>query len=234
MDEPPPRARPPAAPGWAGRAGWPASPAEEDLPPSARWYGTPAAPSRHRIPRGLRRPLLGLLALAVCAGAVAGAVLLVVRVVSAPPPPARVADPAAGVGYPLPAGWRQGALPPVTGFTSAAGNGRDVTVMVRPGEPAADPREAVTGLADLYSRLLLHGDEVEVEDDRAVAAGGWTGHSRTLRAEYRDVVNRPAYLRVVLLTGPGGDPVVVVAVAESDDPRVRGEIDQVIAGIRRE
>ncbi|GIH74824.1 hypothetical protein [Planobispora longispora] len=248
MDEPPRRARPSAAPGWgpgrAGRpasSGWgpgrarpPASPAEEDLPPSARWYGTPAAPSRHRIPRGLRRFLLGLLALAVCAGTVAGVVFLVARALSPASPAARVSDRAAGVGYPLPAGWRQGAVPPVTGFTSAAGDGRTVTVMVGPGEPAADPREATAGLADLYARLLLHGDEVKVQDDRSVSAGGWTGHSRTLRAEYRDLVNRPAYLRVVLLTGPGGAPVVVVAVAESDDPRVHAAIDQVIAGIRRE
>ncbi|MBG0828376.1 hypothetical protein HS041_11425 [Planomonospora sp. ID67723] len=248
MDEPPRRTRPPQEPpgrarpsreaGWSsalpGRAWPPEASGEDDLPPSARWYGTPAMPPRRRIPRRLRRPLLGLLALTVCVAVAAGATALVLRIVSSPDPSSgRVTDRAAGVGYPLPAGWRQGAVPPVTGFTSVAGDGAAVTVMVGPGEPAADPRAATAELADLYGRLLLHGDEVEVDDDRPISAGGWTGHSRTLRAEYRDVVNGPAHLRVVFLTGPGGSPVVVVAVAKPGGPRTHAGIEEVIAGIRR-
>ncbi|GAA3444743.1 hypothetical protein [Planomonospora venezuelensis] len=232
-----PHRAPPGEPGWSaalpGRARPYEASGDDDLPPSARWYGTPATPPRRRVPRRLRRLLLGALALAACAAVAVAAGVLALRTLPSADPPARVSDPAAGVGYPLPAGWRQGAVPPVTGFTSAAGDGAAVTVLVGPGEPAADPREAAVGLADLYGRLLLHGDEVEVDDDRPVAAGGWTGHSRTLRAEYRDVVNGPAYLRVVFLTGPGGPPVVVVAVAKPDGPGVRAGIEAVVAGIRR-
>ncbi|MFF5209740.1 hypothetical protein [Streptosporangium sp. NPDC000396] len=219
-DERPRRARLPVGAG-----------SQDDLPPSARWYGTPAAPPR-RVPSRLRRRLLGSLALVAGAGIVVAGVALVPRAQPSSSPPGRVGDPAAGVGYPLLEGWRVGAVVPVTGFTSVAGKDGTATVMTRPAEPVTDVRKATVELTDLYARLLLHGDEVTVVDDRAVTVGGRSGHSRSLRAEYRDVVNRPSYLRVVFLTDPGGRPVVVVGMAQPDDPRLRAEIDAVIAGVR--
>ncbi|GII01229.1 hypothetical protein [Planobispora takensis] len=255
MDEPPHRMRPPqeppqrprrprrarpydpvTRPGWSPvRPGTARSPEahgepQEDLPPSARLYGAPVAPPRHGIPRRLRRPLIGLLVLVICAGAVTGVAVLAVRSLSSAEP-ARVTDRVAGAGYRLPAGWNRAASPPVTGFTSAAGDGRTVTVLVGPGEPVTDARRSATELADLYSKLLLHGDEVKVEEDEAVTVGGWTGHSRALRAQYRDVVNLPAYLRVVVLTRPSGPPVVLLAVARPDGPGPRAAIDAVVAGL---
>ena len=205
----------------------------DDLPPSARWYGTPVAPPPRRTGGRLRRLLLVSLTLTVCGGIIAGVVVLVLRVLPAPAsPPGRVSDMAAGVSYPLPEGWLAGTVPPVTAFTSVAGNGGTATVMVRPGEPVTDVRKATVELSELYARLLLHGDEVEVLDDQPITVGGRTGHSRSLRAVYRDVVNRPAYLHVTFLTGSGGRPVVVVAVAQPDDLRLRAEIDLVVIGIR--
>jgi hypothetical protein len=201
----------------------------DDLPPSARWYGTPIAPPQPR-PGRLRGLLLVLLTLVVGGGVIAGAVVLVLRSVP-DPPPGRVTDPVAGVGYRLPEGWLAGTVPPVTGFTSVAGDGVNTTVMVRPAEPAADVRAAAAELSDLYGRLLLHGDKVKVVDDTEIAVGARTGHARSLRAEYLDIVNRPAYLRVVFLTGGGGRPVVVVGMAQPDDPVSRAEIDTVIAGL---
>ncbi|MBB2909973.1 hypothetical protein FHS43_001219 [Streptosporangium becharense] len=206
----------------------------DDLPPSARWYGTPIPPPSRRTGR-LRRMARALLVAGIYVGVITGIVagmVAVIRALPEPPPPARASDPAAGVSHPLPEGWSAGAEPPVTAFTSAAGDGRTVTVMVRPAEPAADARQATAELGDLYARLLLHGDEVDVVDDRPITVGGRTGHSRAVRAEYLDVVNRPAYLRVVLLTGGGARPVVVVAVAQPDDPAVRAEIETVIQGLR--
>ncbi|WP_433253253.1 hypothetical protein ACQPYK_09550 [Streptosporangium sp. CA-135522] len=211
----------------------------DDLPPSARLYGAPIAPPGRRIPGRLRRRLPGLVALVAGAGVVIAGAVLAPRILPASAPPAtRVSDPDAGVGYPLPQGWRAGTVPPVTAFTAVAGSdgtaGGDgvATVMSRPVEPAADARKAAVELADLYARLLLHGDEVEVVDERPVTVGGRTGYSRSLRAEYRDVVNRPAYLRVVFLTGAAGRPVVMMGMAQPDDPRLRAEIDTVIAGVR--
>ncbi|MDP9860821.1 MULTISPECIES: hypothetical protein [Streptosporangium] len=228
-----PRARPVGEPEDGGGRGSAVGVPPDDLPPSARWYGTPAAPPRSRLPGRLRRRLLALTALAAGAGTVAvAAVVLAPRVLPAAPPPAVVSDRLAGVGYPLPEGWRAGTVPPVTEFTAVAGRGGEATVMSRPAEPVTDVRKATVELADIYARLLLHGDEVEVVDDRAVTVGGRSGHSRALRAEYRDVVNRPAYLRVVFLTGAGGRPVVVVGMAQPDDPRLRAEIDTVISGVR--
>ncbi|GAA2885648.1 hypothetical protein GCM10010517_49310 [Streptosporangium fragile] len=202
----------------------------DDLPPSARWYGTPIPPPPRKTGR-LRRLARVLLVLAACAGIVAGMVA-VIRALPEPPPPTRASDPVAGVSHPLPAGWTAGTVPPVTAFTSSAGDGGTVTVMIRPAEPATDARAAAVELSDLYARLLLHGDEVEVVDDRSIAVGGRAGHSRSVRAEYVDVVNRPAYLRVVFLAGTGARPVVVVAVAQPDDPTVRAEIETVIQGLR--
>ncbi|MFG1753765.1 hypothetical protein [Streptosporangium sandarakinum] len=207
-------------------------PKEDDLPPSARWYGAPAAPAPARVSGPLRRVLLGLLAVLVAGGAVAWGAALLLRTLPSSPGPAAVSDPAAGVRYPLPEGWRTGGPPPVTGFTSVAGRDGLVTVLTRPADPVTDARKETVRLADLYGRLLLHGDEVKVVEDREVTVGGRTGYSRTLRAEYRDVVNRPAYLRVVFLTGQTGPPVVVLAAAQPDDPRTRAELDTVVAGIR--
>ncbi|MGV9539446.1 hypothetical protein ACWDR9_38075 [Streptosporangium sandarakinum] len=243
--EPPP---PPARPRRARHAGMPKEeglpaparrygglagvPKEDDLPPSARWYGTPAAPAPARVSGPLRRVLLGLLAVLVAGGAVAWGAALLLRTLPSPSGPAAVSDPAAGVRYPLPEGWRTGGPPPVTGFTSVAGRDGLVTVLTRPADPVTDARKETVRLADLYGRLLLHGDEVKVVEDREVTVGGRTGYSRTLRAEYRDVVNRPAYLRVVFLTGQTGPPVVVLAAAQPDDLRTRAELDTVVAGIR--
>ncbi|MFF0310181.1 hypothetical protein ACFYSC_22345 [Streptosporangium sp. NPDC004379] len=207
-------------------------PREDDLPPSARLYGAPAAPAQARVPGPLRRVLLVLLAVLVAGGAVAWGAALLLRTLPSSSGPAAVSDPAAGVRYPLPEGWRTGGPPPVTGFTSVAGRDGLVTVLTRPADPVTDARKETVRLADLYGRLLLHGDEVKVTEDREVTVGGRTGYSRTLRAEYRDVVNRPAYLRVMFLTGRTGPPVVVLAAAQPDDPRTRAEIDTVVAGIR--
>ncbi|MET9065387.1 hypothetical protein ACWDR1_04040 [Streptosporangium sandarakinum] len=207
-------------------------PKEDDLPPSARWYGAPAAPAPARVSGPLRRVLLGLLAVLVAGGAVAWGAALLLRTLPSSSGPAAVSDPAAGVRYPLPEGWRTDGPPPVTGFTSVAGRDGLVTVLTRPADPVTDARKETVRLADLYGRLLLHGDEVKVVEDREITVGGRTGYSRTLRAEYRDVVNRPAYLRVVFLTGQTGPPVVVLAAAQPDDPRTRAELDTVVAGIR--
>ncbi|MFC4589278.1 hypothetical protein [Sphaerisporangium corydalis] len=211
---------------------WPA-PQEEGLPPSARLYGAPAPPSRVRMPSWLRRALVLVVGLAAGVAVVAGAVALVMSRLNAPGPPVDVVDTAAGVSYPVPEGWRRGTVPPVTGFTSVAGADGAALVMSRPGESVdvSGPRAAAIDLADLYSRLLLHGDTVDVVDDRTVSAGGFTGHSRALRASYTDVVNQPSYLRVTLLT-KDGRTVVLLGMAQPDDPRRRAEIDAVLKGVR--
>ncbi len=151
----------------------------------------------------------------------------------APGPQVDVADPAAGVSYPLPQGWRRGTVPPVTGFTSVATAGGSALVMTRPADSVAvsGPRAATLDLADLYGRLLLHGDTVDVVDDRPITVGGYSGHSRALRAGYTDVVNQPSYLRVTLLTKDDRS-VVVLGLAQPDDPARRAEIDAVVRGLR--
>lgn len=226
---------------WEVHRPWPLDDSSpDDLPPSARWYGTPTAPPPRRAPGRLRRLTFGLVAAVVGVGAGFAVAVLVPRIVlgrapsawASAPQPARVNDLGAGVGYPLPEGWRVGTAPSVTGFTSAGGDGA-ATVMTGPAEPVTDVAGRAIDLADLYGRLLLHGDEVEVVDDRTVTVGGRSGHSRSLRAEYRDVVNRPAYLRVVLLAGSGTRrPVVVIGMAQPDDPRLRAVIDKVISEVR--
>ncbi|GHH67990.1 hypothetical protein GCM10017673_15940 [Streptosporangium violaceochromogenes] len=226
---------------WEIHRPWPLDDSPQDeLPPSARWYGAPAAPPPRRAASRLRRLLVGLVAAVAGAGVGFGIAVLVPRILlQVPPPaqegvprPARVSDPGTGVGYPLPAGWRVGAVPPVTGFTSMASGDEAVTVMTGPADPVTDVPEGTARLADLYGRLLLHGDKVSVVEDRTVTVGGRKGHSRSLRAEYSDVVNRPSYLRVVLLTGLGGRPVVVIGVAQPDLPHLRATIDTVVAGVR--
>ncbi|MFI6508245.1 hypothetical protein ACIBCT_11620 [Streptosporangium sp. NPDC050855] len=201
----------------------------DDLPPSARWYGTPVAPPE-REPGRLRRVLVVLLSLAAVGAVLAGVVALVLWALPTTPP-GRVTDPVAGVSYPLPDSWSAGMTPPVTAFTSVVGDGANTTVMVMPVEPASDVRATTVELSELYARLLLHGDEVKVVDDTEISVGPRTGYTRSLRAEYRDVVNRPSYLRVALLVGRGR-PVVVVGMAQPDDPAFRAEINTVIAGLR--
>ncbi|MEU4829175.1 hypothetical protein [Streptosporangium sp. NPDC023615] len=202
---------------------------DDDLPPSARWYGTPIAPPE-REPGRLRRLLVVLLALAAGGAVLAGAVVLGLRALPSSVP-SRMTDPVAGVTYPLLEDWEAGTTAPVTGFTSVVGDGSSATVMVMPADPAADARAATTELSELYARLLLHGDDVKVVDDTEITVGPRTGYTRSLRAEYRDVVNRPSYLRVTLLTGRGR-PVLVIGMAQPDDPTSRAEINTVIAGLR--
>jgi hypothetical protein len=215
-----------------GERVWP-PPEEEGLPPSARLYGAPDPPSRVRVPSWLRRALVFVLALAAGTALVAGVVSFAASRLNAPGPAVGVVDAAAGVSYRLPAGWRRGTVPPVTGFTSVATLDGSALVMARPGESVAvsGPRAATLELADLYGRLLLHGDTVTVVDDRSVTVAGYTGHSRALRATYTDVVNQPSYLRVTLLS-KGGRSVVFVGLAQPDDPKRRSEIDAVVNGLR--
>jgi hypothetical protein len=196
----------------------------EALPPSARWYGTPVEPPR-RAPRWARRWAVVLLALVLGAGLLVATTIVTVRVLSPGPDVRRVADGAAGVEYPLPEGWRVEPLVPVTGFTSVATDGTGAFVMARPATVQGELRAGLLDLTDLYARLLLHGDTVDVADDRSVTVGGWPGHTRALRAQYKDVVNRPAYLRVTLVTGPEGRAAVLVGLVQPDDQRRRVQID---------
>ncbi|GAA2385290.1 hypothetical protein GCM10010404_47610 [Nonomuraea africana] len=201
----------------------------DTLPPSARLYGAPAAPRR---PRRWPRRAGALLALIVAGGLVAGLATVVLRL--AVPDQARTAmltDATAAVAIPLPEGWRQDPVPPVTGFTSAARRGGEALVMARPSGAPADAARATAEAAELYSRLLLHGDTVRVVEDRPITIGPYGGHTRSLRAEYKDVVNRPAYLRVMLLTKPGRT-VVVVGLLQPDETTSRQALDEVMTSVR--
>jgi hypothetical protein len=211
---------------------WP-PPDAEGLPPSARMYGAPAPPSRARVPSWVTRAAVYAGALAAATALVAGAVAFIASLLQGPGATVSVVDSAAGVTYPLPQGWRRGTIPPVTGFTSVATVDGSALVMTRPGESVAvsGPRAATLDLAGLYARLLLHGDTVDVVDDRSLSVAGYTGHSRALRASYTDVVNQPSYLRVTLLT-KGARTVVILGLAQPDDPRRRAEIDAVVRSVR--
>jgi hypothetical protein len=200
------------------------SPSWDTLPPSARLYGTPAGP-------GPRRRLLagGLAALAVAAGVVAGATVVVQRL-SSPPPAAngQVSDAQAGVTVRLPPGWSAGTVPPVTGFTSVIRDGDGGLVMARRVPvPAGDAKKATGQAAELYSRLLLKGDKVTVVEDREIPQG----HTRALRAEYKDVVNRPAFLRVMLLTRAGRS-VLLVGLLQPEENSRRQSLDAVMTSFR--
>lgn len=204
-------------------------PPPDSLPPSARLYGAPAAPRR---PRRWPRRAGALLAVIVAGGLVAGLATVVLRL--AVPEQARTAmliDATAAVEIPLPEGWRQDPVPPVTGFTSAARHGLDTLVMARPSGAPSDAAKATAEAAELYSRLLLHGDRVSVVEDRPITIGPYGGHTRSLRAEYKDVVNRPAYLRVMLLTKPGRT-VVVVGLLQPDEIPSRQALDAVMTSVR--
>ncbi|OPG12038.1 hypothetical protein [Microbispora sp. GKU 823] len=205
---------------------------EDDLPPSARRYRAPETPPRP-MPRWLRGLLVGGLAL-VCSAAVIGAVVVTVLHRAESAPPTVIHDQIAGVAYTLPPQWREGVVAPVTGFTSVAARGDSATVMARPGDRVDPPnlRSAVIDLSDLYTQLLLHGDKVEVLDDRAVTVGGRPGHTRAVRAEYTDVVNEPAFMRVTLLTRPEGGSTVLLGLAHPDSPQSRAEIEGLMWGAR--
>lgn len=140
----------------------------------------------------------------------------------------RLSDARAGVTLALPDGWRAEALPPVTGFTSAARDGDGALLMARPfTEPAGDQEKAVSQAAELYSRLLLKGDKVTVVEDRALPQG----RTRALRAEYKDVVNRPAFLRVTLVTR-GGRPALLLGLLQPEQNTRRQALDALMASVR--
>lgn len=197
----------------------------ESLPPSARFYGAPAVPRRVRRWRGRAGALV---ALVVASGLVAGLVVVVFRLVGPEPQDGRLVDPLAGVTVTLPPGWREVPVPPVTGFTSVARDSGGALVMARlVPEPVAAPRVAVFEAAELYSRLLLKGDTVSVVEDRALPQG----HTRALRAEYHDVVNRPAYLRVTLITREGRHALLVGLLQPADKTSTK-TLDTVMASVR--
>ncbi|MFF4774871.1 hypothetical protein [Microtetraspora fusca] len=241
----PPGAAPDAAGGGvAGRAGQGAAVGrhavpggfldddpDETLPPSASRYGTPTPPPR-RMPRWMVRLVVGTLASAA-AGLVIGVLVVTVMGGTGGAPAGTVHDPLARVAYDLPPGWREGVVAPVTGFTSVAVH-EQATVMARHGERAdpADPRPAVVSLTDMYGRLLLRGDKIDVVDDRAVTTGSRRGYTRALRAEYRDAVNQPAFLRVTLLVDAEGTTTVLLGLAHPDEPVARAEIDAVMGAVR--
>ncbi|GLW05047.1 hypothetical protein Misp01_01770 [Microtetraspora sp. NBRC 13810] len=235
-----PRGRKPYA-----RRVWPPTPEpEEALPPSARVYGTPAAPARPRIPRRLRTALVVSLAGATGVAVIAAAVAFVMSLTAPRAPSEKVVDGLAGIRYPLPLGWRPGGLAPVTAFSSVVTNGDATAVgiadggqamlMARtgPDQGARPLREITLELAELYAGLLLHGDTVDVVHDGPVSVAGYPGHSRSVLAGYDDVVNRPAYLRVVVLDR-GPRTVVLLGLAQPDDQRARADIDAIVRGVSR-
>ncbi len=222
----------------AGPEQEPSSPAADEpdaLPPSGRMYGAPAAPPPRRLPAWAPRVLVAVAAVVTAAAVLTGLTRLVLaNVHGAAPVPASVADTLAGVTLPLPQGWREGMVAPVTAFTSVVSHGDQAMVMSRAGGPvpAGKLAQMTLELAEQYSRLLLHGDRVIVVADRPVTVDGRAGHTRELRAEYRDVVNRPSYLRVTVLSAPGGGSTVLLGVAQPDTPGARADIDAIMAGAR--
>ncbi|MEV4169468.1 hypothetical protein [Nonomuraea sp. NPDC049709] len=205
---------------------------EDDLPPSARLYGAPADPGVRKRRTGgeqvWRRVVAALVALAAGAGLVAGATVVALRLTAPQAETGRLSDSLAGVTATLPQGWSAGAVAPVTGFTSVVRDGGGGFVMARPVPgPVRDPKKATAEAAELYSRLLLKGDRVTIVEDKAVPGG----HTRALRAEYRDVVNRPAFLRVMLLTRPD-KPVLLVGLLQPEENNRRQELDTVMTSVR--
>ncbi|MBF8188317.1 hypothetical protein ITP53_21795, partial [Nonomuraea sp. K274] len=200
------------------------------LPPSARLYGSPADPGlRRRVGgRAWRRWTSVLVATLAGAGLVTGAIAVVLRLIAPPVETGRLSDSLAGVAATLPEGWSQGAVAPVTGFTSVVRDGDGALVMARPVPGAVeDAEEATAEAAELYSRLLLKGDRVSVVEDKELPGG----HTRALRAEYQDVVNRPAFLRVMLLTREGR-PVLIVGLLQPEENSRRQALDAVMTSIR--
>lgn len=201
----------------------------ESLPPSARLYGAPAAPGLRAVGgRRWRRVAVIVTAVVAGVGLVAGGVAVVPRLLAPQPESVRLSDPRAGLSAPLPQGWTQEAVTPVTGFTSAARSPDGALLLAGPvTEPVQDPKKATAQAAELYSRLLLKGDRVTVVEDRKLPGG----HTRALRAEYRDVVNRPAFLRVMLLTR-NGRPVLLVGLLQPEENTHRKALDTVLSSVR--
>ncbi|MFI6480012.1 hypothetical protein ACIBH1_18905 [Nonomuraea sp. NPDC050663] len=198
-------------------------PWEESLPPSARIHGTPTAPTRqYRAPTARRRRwgrrLGALLALTLAGGLVAGLATVLLRLPAPSAPDTVLADPEAGLTLQLPPGWREAAVPPVTGFTSAARDDGGALLMIRK-VTGAD----VKTLADDYAGLLLQGDRMAVVAD--------TPTSRSIRAEYDDVVNRPAYLRVTLVTR-GAAQILLVGLLQPDEPTARQALDSLMNTVK--
>ncbi|PRX59360.1 hypothetical protein B0I32_120130 [Nonomuraea fuscirosea] len=175
-----------------------------------------------------RRVAVVLAALIAGAGLVTGAAVAALRLTAPPERTGLMRDAQAGVTATLPQGWSTGAVAPVTGFTSVVRDGRGALVMARPVPgPVGDVRKATAEAAELYSRLLLMGDRVSVVDDRRTA----DGHTRALRAEYKDVVNRPAFLRVMLVTRTDRS-VLLVGLLQPEDESRRQALDEVMASVR--
>jgi hypothetical protein len=169
-----------------------------------------------------------LTALAAGTGLVAGATAVVLRLTAPAAGTGRLSDSAAGLTMDLPSGWTQGTIPPVTGFTSVIRYGPGELVMARPVPgKVEDAKKATSEAADLYSRLLLQGDKVTVVEDRQTPQG----YTRALRAEYDDIVNRPAFLRVMLVTRTGG-AILLVGLLQPEETGRRQALDAVMATIR--
>jgi hypothetical protein len=116
----------------------------------------------------------------------------------------------------------------VTGFTSVARDGGGSLVMARPmHESVPDLAKAVKEAAARYSRLLLKGDQVSVVKDEPVAQG----HTRALRASYDDIVNRPAYLRVTIITRDGRTA-MLVGLLQPEQAASRQALDAVLSSVR--
>ncbi|NRQ38409.1 hypothetical protein HII36_42270, partial [Nonomuraea sp. NN258] len=208
-----------------------ALPPWDSLPPSARLYGSPADPGlRRRASRRGGRFVVPLLAALTAAAVLATLVMVVTRLTAPAREPAAqtLNDALSGVTLALPAGWRAAPLPPVTGFTSAIRDDSGAMIMAGPApESAADARKTAAEAAERFSRLLLRGDRVTVVGDRRTPRG----HTRALRAEYQGVANRPAYLRVMLLTREGGD-VLLVGLLQPEDNTRKQALDAVMSSIR--
>ncbi|MFB9468292.1 hypothetical protein ACFFR3_02170 [Nonomuraea salmonea] len=223
-------------PSWSPRIRGAARDDSDDLPPSAHLYGAPTAPRQRAggaqsgtgTPRKVPWKVAVLTALAAAAALVAAATVTALRFVAEEPEPGRLSDPRAGVTATLPEGWQTDPVPPVTGFTSVARDDAGGLVMARPMEgPIEDAKKATAQAAELYSKLLLKGDRVTVVDDRRTQ----DGHTRALRAEYRDVVNRPAYLRVTLVTRQGR-PVLLLGLLQPEEESRRQALDTVLTSLR--
>lgn len=192
----------------------------ESLPPSARHYGTPTAPHRMPVRRRAGRRVGAVLALVVASGLLVVLVVSIMRAYVPEPVSNTLTDTEAGVTIPLPTGWAKGAVPPVTGFTSVARNhDQGAVLMARPLPGGGDVKEA----AEIYSQLILQGDTVAVVAD--------TPASRSLRAEYKDVVNRPAYLRVMILTRDGRSA-LLLGLLQPDESTGRQALDALMESVR--
>ncbi|SDJ62334.1 hypothetical protein [Nonomuraea jiangxiensis] len=205
----------------------------EALPPSARIHGSPTDPGTRRGGGGrVWRRWRGVLVATVAGMAlVAGATAVVFRLTAPEAESGRLSDSLAGVTVTLPAGWHTDPVAPVTGFTSVMRDGGGGLVMARPVPgPVENAKKATAEAAELYSRLLLKGDKLTVVEDREFPGG----HTRALRAEYQDVSNQPAFLRVMLLTRDEGPDraVLLVGLLQPEETSRRQALDAVMTSIR--